>query len=148
MTQAVLTATLTLIGAGFLFLFSQFISEGIIKPYVEYRKVLAEITYTLIYHANVIASTPAGAKRDEQVERSGKLRSLSAQLRSAITALPFQDLLRLLQLIPPQQRIYDAAGRLIRISIRLLDVEQKKHDEIYRDMNAVGELLQIDVGRD
>jgi hypothetical protein len=148
MTQAVLTATLTLIGAGFLFLFSQFISEGIIKPYVEYRKVLAEITYTLIYHANVIASTPAGAKRDEQVEISGKLRSLSAQLRSAITALPFQDLLRLLQLIPPQQRIYDAAGRLIRISIRLLDVEQKKHDEIYRDMNAVGELLQIDVGRD
>ena len=148
MTQAVLTATLTLIGAGFLFLFSQFISEGIIKPYVEYRKVLAEITYTLIYHANVIASTPAGAKRDEQVEISGKLRSLSAQLRSAITALPFQDLLRLLQLIPPQHRIYDAAGRLIRISIRLLDVEQKKHDEIYRDMNAVGELLQIDVGRD
>jgi len=148
MTQAVLTATVTLIGGGFLFLFSQFISEGIIKPYVEYRKVLAEITYTLIYHANVIASTPAGAKRDEQVEISGRLRSLSAQLRSAITALPFQDLLRLLQLIPPQQRIYDAAGRLIRISIRLLDVEQKKHDEIYRDMNAVGELLQIDVARD
>src|SRR5215469_14778679 len=109
------TALLTLLAVGGLFLISQFAAEGIVKPYVEYRKVLAEISYTLIYYANLIISTPAHSKRDEQGEISEKLRQLSARLRSAITALPFHDLMRLFQLVPPQERIHDAAARLIRM---------------------------------
>jgi hypothetical protein len=147
LTQAILTSVLTLFGACLLFLLSQFIAEGIIKPYVEYRKVLADITYTLIYHANIIVSAPAGSKREEHAEISEKLRQLSARLRASITALPFQDLLRLLQLIPPQSSIQDAAGRLIRISNRLLQTEEKKHDEICQEMNAIGAILDIDVSK-
>ena len=143
-----ITAVLILVGAGILFLVSQFAAEGIIKPYVEYRKVLADISYTLIYHANLIVSTPAHSKRDEQAEISERLRQLSARLRSAITALPFHDLMRLFQLVPPQERIHDAALRLIRISNLLLETEQKRHDEIRQDMAAIGELLQIDVAKE
>ena len=142
------TAFLTLIVVGGLFLVSQFVAEGIIKPYVEYRKVLAEISYVLIYYANLIITTPASSKRDEQLEISEKLRQLSARLRSAITALPFQKLIRLFHLIPPQDRIHDAANRLIRMSNLLLEIEQKRHDEIRQDMAAIGLLLQIDVARE
>lgn len=131
-----------------LLLISQLASEGIIKPYVEYRKVLAEISYTLIYHANLIVSAPAHSKRDEQAEISERLRQLSARLRSAITALPFHELMRLFQLVPPQERIQDAAARLVRISNLLLETEQKRHDEIRQDMAAVGALLKIDVARE
>jgi hypothetical protein len=143
-----LTAALTLIAVLAALLVSQFASEGIIKPYVEYRKVLAEISYTLIYYGNLIVSAPVHSKRDEQAEISEKLRQLSARLRSAITALPFHELMRLFHLIPPQERIQDAAMRLIRISNLLLEVEQKRHDEIRQDMAAIGALLQIDVARE
>ena len=143
-----LTSVLILVGAGALFLVSQFVAEGIIKPYVEYRKVLADISYALIYYANIIVSAPAGSKREEHAEISERLRQLSARLRSAITALPFHELMRLFQLVPPQDRIHDAAARLIRISNMLLETEQKRHDEIRQDIAAIGSLLQIDVARE
>jgi hypothetical protein len=143
-----LTAILILIGAGILLLASQFVAEGVIKPYVEYRKVLAEVSYTLIYYSNIIVSAPAQSKREEQAEISDRLRQLSARLRSAITALPFQELMGWLQLVPPRQRIQDAAARLVRISNLLLETEQKRHDEIRHDIAAIGALLQIDVARE
>lgn len=143
-----LTAALILIVVAGLILVSQIASEGVIKPYVEYRKILAEISYTLIYYANLIVSTPAHSKRDEQAEISERLRQLSARLRSAITALPFHDLMRLLQLVPPQERIQEAANRLVRMSNLLLETEQKRHDEIRQDMAAIGTLLQIDVAKE
>jgi len=143
-----LTAAVTLTVVFVLLLVSQLASEGIIKPYVEYRKVLADISYTLIYYANIIVSAPAHSKRDEQAEISERLRQLSARLRSAITALPVRDLMRLLQLIPPQERIQDAANRLVRISNLLLETEQKRHDEIRQDMAGIGAILQIDVARE
>ena len=143
-----LTTALILISVCALLVISQLASEGIIKPYVEYRKVLAEISYTLIYHANLIVSAPAHSKRDEQAEISEGLRQLSARLRSAVTALPFHELMRLLQLVPAQERIQDAAARLIRMSNLLLETEQKRHDEIRQDMAAIGALLQIDVAKE
>jgi len=144
----VFTALLTLVVVGALFLVSQFIAEGVVKPYVEYRKVLAEISYTLIYFAHIIISEPASWKRDEQAEISERLRQLSARLRSAITALPFHDLMRLFRLIPSQDRIYDAAARLVRMSNLLRETEHKRHDEIRQDMAAIGSVLQIDVAKE
>lgn len=143
-----LTALLTFAGVLVAFMLSQFASEGIIKPYLEYRKVLSDISYTLIYYANLIISTPAHSKRDEQVETSERLRQLSARLRAAITALPFHELMRMLRLIPSQDRIQDAAARLIRISNLLLETEQKRVDEIRQDMATIGSVLRIDVARE
>jgi hypothetical protein len=144
----VITGFVTLIVVGALFLVSQFVAEGVIKPYVEYRKVLAEISYNLIYFAHVIISEPAHWKRDEQAEISERLRQVSARLRAAVTALPFHQLMRAFRLIPPQERIYDAAARLVRMSNLLLEVEHKRHDEIRQDMAAIGSVLQIDVARE
>src|ERR1700736_2655221 len=143
-----LTTALILIAVCALLVISQLASEGIIKPYVEYRKVLAEISYTLIYYASLIVSAPAHSKRDEQAEISERLRQLSARLRSAVTALPFHDLMRVLHLVPSQERIHDAAARLVRMSTLLLETEQKRHDEIRQDMAAIGTLLQIDVAKE
>jgi hypothetical protein len=144
----VITAFVTLLVVGALFLVSQFVAEGVIKPYVEYRKVLAEISYNLIYFAHIIVSEPATWKRDEQAEISERLRQLSARLRAAVTALPFQDLMRAFRLIPGQDTVYDAAARLVRMSNLLLEVEHKRHDEIRQDMAAIGSLLQIDVAKE
>jgi len=142
------TTALILIVVCALLVISQLVSEGLIKPYVEYRKVLADISYTLIYYAPLIVTASVHSKRDEQAEISEKLRQLSARLRSAITALPFHELMRLLQLVPPQERIQDAAARLVRVSNLLLETEQKRHDEIRQDMAAIGALLQIDVAKE
>jgi hypothetical protein len=146
-TQAALTAALTLIGGCVLFVFSQFITQGIIKPYIEYRKVLAGITHTFVYYKNIIVSAPPDMLRQQQDAISAELREHCATLRSSVTALPFHSLLRLFRLIPSQSRIVDAAGYIIRISNRLLDTQEKKYDEIVQDMRAVGELLHIDAAR-
>jgi hypothetical protein len=143
-----LTAVFTFVAVFVALFVSQLASEGVIKPYVEYRKVLAEISYTLIYYANLIIAAPAHSKRDEQVEISERLRQLSAKLRAAITALPFHELMRMLRLVPSQERIQDAANRLVRMSNLLLETEQKRHDEIRQDMAAIGTLLQIDVAKE
>ena len=143
-----IAAFLTLLGVGVLFLVSQFAAEGIIKPYVEYRKVLADVSFTLIYYAGLIVSTPAHSKREEQAEMSERLRQLSARLRSAITALPFHQLMRMLRLVPSEETIHDAATRLIRMSNLLLETEQKRHDEIRQAMAAIGSLLRIDVAKE
>ena len=143
-----LTALLTFIGVFVAFTLSQVASEGIIKPYAEYRKVLSDISYTLIYYASLIISTPAHSKRDEQVETSERLRQLSARLRAAITALPFHELMRMVRLVPSQDRIQDAAARLIRMSNLLLETEQKRVDEIRQDMATIGSLLKIDVAKE
>jgi hypothetical protein len=142
------TTFLILIGVAVLLFVSQLASEGIIKPYVEYRKVLADISYTLIYYANLIVSAPAHSKRDEQAEISERLRQLSARLRAAVVALPFHELMRLFQLVPSEERVQDAAARLVRISNLLLETEQKRHDEIRQDMAAIGTLLKIDVAKE
>ena len=143
-TQAILTAGLTLAGGCVLFLFSQVITEGIIKPYFAYRKVLADITHTLVFRNAIIVSAPAGSKPDEHQEVSEQLRLLAAQLRSSVTSLRFHRVLRLLRLVPPQHSIREAAGRLTRISNRLLETKEKKHDEIFQDMADIGFLLHID----
>ena len=139
---------MTLVAVFVAFLLAQLASDGVIKPYVEYRKVLADISFTLIYYANLIVSTPAHSKREEQAEISERLRQLSARLRSAITALPFHELMRMLRLVPSEETIHDAAARLIRMSNLLLETEQKRHDEIRQDMAAIGSLLKIDVAKE
>ena len=142
-TQAVLTAALTLIGASVLLL----ATEGVMKPYMTYRHVLSDITRTLVYRYGIVISAPAGSKPDEHAAISEELRKLAAQLRSSITALPSRTLLRVLRLVPSQRAIEDAAGRLTRISNRLLETKDKKHEEIFGDIAAIGELLHIDTPR-
>ena len=144
LTQAMLTAALTLAGGCMLFLVTQIIAEGIIKPYFAYRKVLADITETFVFRNAIIISAPAGSKVEEHQEVSDQLRLLAARLRSSVTSLRFQRLLRLFRLVPPQHSIREAAGRLTRISNRLLETKDKKHDEIFQDMADIGLLLRID----
>jgi hypothetical protein len=142
--QALLTAGLTLAGGCILFVYSQVVTEGLIKPYFAYRKVLADITQTLVFRNAIIISAPAGSKPEEHQEVSEQLRLLAAQLRSSVTSLRFPRLLRLLRLVPPQHDIREAAGRLTRISNRLIETKDKKHDEIFHDMADIGTLLHID----
>ena len=57
-----LSTLLIFTGIALVLFLSQLAREGIIKPYVEYRKVLAEISYSLIYYANIIVSAPAAVE--------------------------------------------------------------------------------------
>src|SRR5437660_10172681 len=105
LTQAILTAGLTLAGGCVLFLFSQVIAEGIIKPYFAYRKVLADITKTLVFRNAIIVSAPAGSKPEEHQEISKQLRLLPEQLRPSVTSLRFERGLRFLRLRPSPHSI-------------------------------------------
>jgi len=144
--QIFLTASLTLIGGCLLYLFSQTITELVVKPYLSYRQVLADITFNLILYASLIMSARPEDKPDEHLRVSRLLREMSARLRSSVTALPMPQLLRCFRLIPPEYNIQEAAGLLTRISNCLLDTN-KKYDMIYQDVRAIGPLLNIDVGR-
>ena len=148
--QIVLTACLTLLGGGVLYVFSQFLSELIIKPYIEFRRVLSEITFRIILYLNLIVSGHPDDDFDQHQRISRKVRELSARLRASVTSLPIPflipSLLRGLGLIPCEKQIQEASSLLIRISNDMLR-RDKNYDRIYEDLSKIGSLLRIDVGR-
>ena len=140
-----LTASFTLIGGCVLYLFSQSITKIVVEPYVEYRKVLGEITFKLVVDKARIVSGRAADEPDEHRRISQEIRELSARLRASITAVPFISILRKLGLVEPHKNIEEAAGFLIRISNLMLE-SNKNYDLIYKDFQQIGVVLSIDVG--
>jgi hypothetical protein len=146
LTQGIVTACLTFGGGCLLYLFSQLVTECIVKPYTAYRAVLGKITYKMIVEAGIICSVDFPQFPERSMAVSTEIRALSASLRKAVTSCPFPRLLRALRLVPPPAVIHDAAGKLIRISNLMLETN-KKYELVYNDFQAVGTLLDIDLGR-
>jgi hypothetical protein len=76
------TACLTLVGGCGLLL----VTELLVKPYVEYRRIIGEVAYKLVLNANIIAS--ASPKMERDIVIAQELRELAARLRASIASFP------------------------------------------------------------
>lgn len=90
LTKTLLTSSLTAIGAVFVFVVSQLLGKLVIEPIQEMKKLLGEVRYALVFHAQAIF-TPVGDREGED-KASEVLRKLSCDLRSKMGAVPFYDL--------------------------------------------------------
>jgi hypothetical protein len=124
----------------------------VVEPYLEYRRVIRDISHALVFHAGLIISAPFPQRddsvwsreeyekaREEHLSVSRAIRDLAARLKAA--AMP---LLQSVHMMPSRKTLNDAAGRLIRISNAMLD-SRKKIEWLNGDMEKVAELLGLDL---
>ena len=89
LTKILLTSSLTAIGAVLVFVVSQLLGKLVIEPVQDLKKLLGEIRYSLVFHAQAIM-TPVG-NREAEDHAAEVLRKLSCDLRSKVEAVPFYD---------------------------------------------------------
>jgi len=99
----------TIIAGVLVFIVSQYILKLIIEPIAEFRKIIVEVSHTLLLHQAVITNP---STNDEELPN--KLSSLSAQLRSGICLIPFYNFLTILHIfhIPNKNNILMACREL------------------------------------
>jgi len=89
LTKILLTSSATALGAVCVFVASQLLGKLVIEPVHDLKKLLGEIRYALVFHAQAIL-TPVGDRASED-EAAKALRKLSCDLRSKLGAIPFYD---------------------------------------------------------
>lgn len=116
MTKIVLTASLTIIGSVFVFVTGQLIVKFVIEPVHDLKKLLGDIRFSLVFHAQAI-STPVGDKASEDVAQN-ELRKLSCDLRSKIETIPFYKLWSSISrgFLPIERSAYEASKCLMGLS--------------------------------
>lgn len=123
-----------------IFVTGQIVIKFIIDPIHEFRKLLGEIKYELIFHAQAI-QTPMGT-REREDEASNVLRKLSCHLLSRTFAIPFYRGISLLmpKFLPPKENINDASKWLIGLSN---SVHSKNRSDNYKKVNRIEKMLNI-----
>jgi hypothetical protein len=133
---AFLTTCLTLLGGCGILL----ITELLVKPYVEYRRIIGQIAFKLVLNANIIASAPPQMERDIAIAE--ELRKLAARLRASIASFP--EPVRQGRRFLPVNDILEASRCLIGLSNAMLN-ENKDYDFIAKNLEGVERLLKIPI---
>ena len=89
LTKILLTSFFTTFGAVLVFVASQLLGKLVIEPVQDLKKLLGEIRYSLVFHAQAI-STPVGNIEAEN-EAAKALRRLACELRSKVGAVPYYE---------------------------------------------------------
>jgi hypothetical protein len=87
--KILLTAVVTTFGAIIVFVVTQPFGKLVVETIQDFRKVLGEIRYALVFHAQAIF-TPVGDTESEN-EASKALRRLSCELRSKLESVPLYE---------------------------------------------------------
>jgi len=116
LTKILLTSSLTALGAIVVFVASQLLGKLVIEPVQDLKKLLGEIRYALVFHAQAIF-TPVGDTASED-EAAKVLRRLACDLRSKIGAVPYFDFwaARSRSFLPSRGNVFEASKLLMRLS--------------------------------
>ncbi len=93
----------------FVFVISQYFLKLILEPIIQFRKLLSDISHSLLLHQGLILS---GEAKDELLQR--KIQELSALLRSSVYMIPFYRGLWILRIfgLPKKENILLACRKL------------------------------------
>lgn len=89
LTKILLTSSATALGAVMVFVTSQILGKMVIEPIQDLKKLIGEIRYVLVFHAQAIL-TPVG-NLSEESDSAKVLRKLACDLRSKVGAIPYYD---------------------------------------------------------
>lgn len=87
LTKIILTSSLTVFGGVIVFVVGQLIGKFVIEPIHEFKKLLGEIHFGLVFHAQAI-QTPVGDRAGED-DASKALRKMACDLLSMVAVIPF-----------------------------------------------------------
>jgi hypothetical protein len=123
---------------------SQYFLKLILEPIIEFRKLLSEISHTLLLHQGIIYS---GNADDEELH--GKISALSAKLRSSVYLIPYYSLLNRLRIfdIPKKENILLACRQLNQLSYGVLNMGKEASrvaNENEVSLKEISRLLNIE----
>jgi len=139
--QIFLTSSLTIVGGVFIYTTGEVLSRFIIEPIHEQRKLIGEISDTLIYYANIFYHYTSIDSKAEKAER--EIRSLSTRLRAKTGIIPLYSTWEKLKWVPTERDISKATTALIGLSNSVYGKGGHDHVEAYR--KEISEALDIDV---
>jgi hypothetical protein len=142
LTKILLTSSLTALGAMVVFVASQIVGKLVIEPVQDLKKLLGEIQFALIFHAQA-ALTPVG-DRDAEDKAAEAFRKLACDLRWRVAGVPFYDFWAKLSrgFLPKRQNRVDASKNLIGLSNSVHD--EKRWDRNPARIERIQRLLGID----
>jgi hypothetical protein len=117
--SSLVTAALTAFFGVLVFVFGQLAQKFILEPIQEQRKVIGEIAYSLLFHANAMDVSRyerEGMKLlqlEEPTEVAKTLRSLAGKLRASLWTIPFYNLFAKLKVVPKEEEIMSASQSLV-----------------------------------
>jgi hypothetical protein len=85
LTKILLTSSLTAVGAIAVFVASQLLGKLVIEPIQDLKKLLGEIRYALVFHAQAVF-TPVGDRAGED-RACEEFRKLACDLRSKLVSV-------------------------------------------------------------
>jgi len=119
------------------FALSQYLLKLILEPIIEFRKLLSEISHTLLYYQQEILS---GEWEDTNIDK--EIAGLSANLRSSVYLIPFYGFLQKLRIfgLPKRGNILLACRKLNVLSYPLLENVENKRDKAKNNKTILKEL--------
>jgi len=141
LSRALLTASLTIIGGVIIIVVGQIIEKFYIAPYDRFRRTLGDVSFNMIYYANVYTSPGLGDKATLD-EASNKLRSLASQLLSDSSAVNGYWFFAATRLIPARRQVGEAAGKLIALSNSVYKGDVFVIDKWRKEVSS---LLRLDI---
>ncbi|HVO22479.1 MAG TPA: hypothetical protein VMW56_02505 [Candidatus Margulisiibacteriota bacterium] len=116
LTKILLTSSLTVIGGVLVFVAGQSLGKFVIEPVHDLKKLIGEVRYALVFHAQAI-HTPVGDRTREDMAAE-TLRRLSCDLRSKVGAIPFYRLWSTIScgFLPSKHDAFAASTELLGLS--------------------------------
>jgi len=138
--------TLPVIVGVTVFAISQYFLKLVLEPVICFRKVLSDISHTLLFHQSIITS---GTAENENLMR--KIQELSASLRSSVYMIPFYNLLFKLWVfgLPKKENTLSACRKLNELSYGV-KVQKNKEGQNFSDPSEIAqknEKILLDISK-
>lgn len=115
--SSIVTAALTTLFVVLVFVAGQLAQRFILEPIQEQRKILGEIAFSLLFHANVMdmarRENTGLVQIEDPVETVKTLRSLAGRLRATLYTIPFYDVLSRFGFVPSAEAVKSASQSLV-----------------------------------
>ncbi len=126
------------------FIVSQYFLKLILEPISNFKKLLSDISNTLLINQCNIANAITSNK-----ELPGKISELSAQLRSTIYLIPLYSILSAIKIfgLPKRDNILEACHELNLLSYGVKDIGKDQVDQAIindKSLNKLADLLSIE----
>jgi hypothetical protein len=137
LTQAIVAGVIV-------FVISQYFLKLILEPIIEFRRILSDISHTLLFHQGKILTG-----KSDDLNMHDKIAKLSAQLRSSVYFIPFYNILFRLRIfgLPKRDHILFACRKLNTLSYPLQYPDEEQQDtekRILKTLIDISKLLSIE----
>jgi len=139
-TKIILTAGFTILGGVVVYVCGQLASKFIIEPIHEFKKLLGEIRYTILFHKPELY-TPIAADKERCDKASEAFRKASSDLVAKADSVPFYDRLasRSRGFLPRRAAVEEAAKWLRDLSSAVYkDDRTDNHKVVAKVYDALG----------